>query len=167
MHRHFGYKGRKFSRKAGPRKALLRNLTSQVILHEEITTTLEKAKEVRPIVEKMITRAKKGTLADRRIAAKFLSNKDRSLEKLFSELGPLYKERNGGYTRILKLDNRKGDNAPMALISLLDTEKLTKKEMEKPKSVKKEVKKADPKKDTTAKEVKPKAVKKPTAKGVK
>jgi large subunit ribosomal protein L17 len=132
MHRH-SYQGRKFNREAGPRKAMVRNLISQVILHEKIKTTLEKAKDIRPTLEKLISKAKKGTLADRRNAGKLLSNKDRALEKLFNELGPLYKERNGGYTRILKIPNRYGDNAKMAIIELLDTDKLTKKEMEKPK----------------------------------
>lgn len=152
MHRH-QYKGRKFNREAGPRKALVKNLLSQVILHEKIKTTLEKAKEIRPTLEKLITKARKGTLANRRVAAKLLSNNDRALEKLFAELGPLYKERNGGYVRIIKLPNRFGDNAKMAQIELLDTEKLTKKEMEKSK----------PKKE---KEAKPEA-KKPVKKAVK
>lgn len=164
MHRHFGYKGRKFGREAGPRKALIRNLASQVILHEEITTTLEKAKEVRPVVEKLITKAKRGTLADRRKAGEFLSNNDKSLEKLFLELGPLYKERNGGYIRIVKLGNRLGDNASMAKIMLLDTERLTKKEIEKKKekAVKpaKEAPKTEKPKETAKKETKPKAEKK-------
>lgn len=159
MHRHFGYKGRKLSRKAGPRKALLRGLASQVILHEEITTTLEKAKEIRPIVEKLITKAKKGTMTDQRTAGKFLSNNDKALDKLFRELGPLYKERAGGYLRILRLGARKGDSAEMARVSLLDTEKLTKKEIEK-------TKEAKPKKVTTekvvAKETKVEAKKKTT-----
>jgi large subunit ribosomal protein L17 len=122
MHRH-SYQGRKFNREAGPRKAMVRNLISQVILHEKIKTTLEKAKDIRPTLEKLITKAKKGTLADRRNAGKLLSNKDRALEKLFNELGPLYKERNGGYVRILKIPNRYGDNAKMAIIELLDTDK--------------------------------------------
>jgi large subunit ribosomal protein L17 len=156
MHRH-QYKGRKLMREAGPRKALLRNLASQIILHEKIKTTLEKAKEIRPTLEKLITRAKKGTMADKRIAGKFLSNNDKALEKLFVELGPLYKDRNGGYLRITKLTNRVGDNAKMAQIELLDTEKLTKKEMEKPKA-KKEAKVAKPKAEK--KEVKKAVVKK-------
>lgn len=165
MHRHFGYKGRKFAREAGPRKALVRNLVSQLILHEEITTTLEKAKEIRPVVERLITRAKKGTLADRRIAGEFLSNKDKSLEKLFVELGPLYQERKGGYTRILKLENRLGDNAKMARIMLLDTEKLTKKAMSK----ETEKKETPVKKETknTASTPKAKSPKKATPKGTK
>jgi large subunit ribosomal protein L17 len=148
MHRH-QYSGRKFSREAGPRKALFRNLVSQVILHETVTTTLEKAKEIRPILEKLITRAKSGTLSDRRVVEKFLSFNDKSAEKLFSELGELYKDRQGGYTRILKLPNRVGDNAKMAMISLLDTEKLTKKAIKEDKAKKPEKKvtpKVDPKK---------------------
>ncbi len=141
MHRH-QYNGRKLGRKAAPRKALLRNLTAQVILHEQITTTLAKAKEVRPIVEKLITRAKNDTVANRRLAAKFLSQNDKSLEKLFEQLGPLYKERQGGYLRIVKTNNRLGDNAPMAIIQLLDTDKLTKKEVEAVKKPKAEAKPA-------------------------
>jgi large subunit ribosomal protein L17 len=120
-------------RKTAPRKALIRNLVSQVILHEKITTTLPKAKEVRPVLEKLITRAKVDSVANRRQVARFLSNKDRALEKLFVELGPLYKNRNGGYLRIIKMGNRNGDNAEMAQIQLLDTEKLTKAELEKKK----------------------------------
>jgi len=146
MHRH-QYKGRKLSRKAGPRKALLRNLVSQVILYETIKTTLPKAKEVRPILEKLITRAKVDSVANRRQVAKYLSNKDKSLEKLFVELGPLYKDRAGGYLRIVKLGNRVGDNAEMAQIQLLDTEKLIKKEIEN-KNKKKKLKEVSPKETT-------------------
>lgn len=154
MHRH-AYKGRKLQREKGPRKALLRNLASQVILHEKIKTTKEKAKEIRPVVEKLITKAKRGTLADRRNAAKFLSNNDKALEKLFTEFGPLYKDRNGGYVRITKLGKRAGDNAEMAQIELLDTEKLTKKEIgKKPKkAVKPSEKKAPAKKAAPTKKV--------------
>ncbi len=126
MHRH-QYKGRKLGREAGPRKALLKNLISQIILHEKVTTTLEKAKESRPILEKLITKAIRGTLSDRRNVEKFLSFNNKAAEKLFLEIGALYKDRKGGYTRIIKLPNRAGDNAKMAVISLLDTEKLTKK----------------------------------------
>lgn len=161
MHRH-AYKGRKLSRMAGPRKALLRSLATQVILHEKITTTLEKAKEVQPLVEKLITRAKSGTLHDQRMAAKTLSSADKSLEKLFVELGPLYKDRNGGYTRIIKVENRKGDNARMAIIELLDTEKLTKKVMAEKKV--KPAKKAEPKTEAKAKPAAKKAPAKKPAK---
>jgi large subunit ribosomal protein L17 len=120
----------KLGRPAAQRKALMRSLASQVILYESIKTTLPKAKAVRPIVEKLITRAKKGTDHDRRVASKFLSANNKALEKLFIELGPLYKNRQGGYVRIVKLGKRNGDGAEMAQIQLLDTEKLTKKEME-------------------------------------
>jgi len=160
MHRH-SYKGRKFSRTAGPRKALLRGLAAQVILHERVTTTLEKAKEVQPIVEKLITRAKSGTVADRRIAGRVLCLQDKSADKLFDELGPLYKDRNGGYTRIIKLDNRVGDNAKMAQIQLLDTDKLTKKAVAEKKAkkteVKAEVKPVQKKAETKKVAAKPKA----------
>lgn len=139
MHRR-NYKGRKLSRKSGPRKQLQRSLSSQIILYEKITTTLTKAKEIKPIVEKLITKAKVDSVASRRQVAKFLSNNDKALEKLFVELGPLYKERKGGYLRIIKIGNRPGDNTPMAIIELLDTEKLTKKAAEK-KEVLKETKK--------------------------
>jgi large subunit ribosomal protein L17 len=162
MHRH-AYKGRKFSRTAGPRKALLKGLAAQVILHEKITTTLEKAKEVQPVVEKLITRAKSGTLNDRRVVGRILSLQDKSAEKLFAELGPLYKDRNGGYTRIVKLGNRVGDNANMAQIQLLDTEKLTKKaviEEKKAKAVKTETK-------APAEKVEAKSTKKPATKKAK
>jgi len=169
MHRH-SYKGRKLSRMAGPRKALIRSLVTSVILHEKITTTFEKAKEAQPALEKLITRAKSGTLHDMRIAGKMLSSADQSLEKLFVELGPLYKDRNGGYSRIVKIANRKGDNARMAVLELLDTEKLTKKVMaekkakparkeksEAKKAVKKETKKvAAPKKAAPKKTTKDK-----------
>lgn len=134
MHRH-QYKGRKLGRETAQRKTLMRGLASQIILYEKITTTLPKAKEVRPVIEKLITRAKVDSVANRRQVAKFLSNKDKALEKLFVELGPLYKNRNGGYTRIVKLGNRPGDNAPIAQIQLLDTGKLTKKAVEKAKKV--------------------------------
>jgi large subunit ribosomal protein L17 len=145
MHRH-SFKGRKLSRMAGPRKALLRSLATNLILHEKITTTFEKAKETQPLVEKLITRAKGGSQHDRRIAGKTLSSADKSLDKLFLELGPLYKDRNGGYTRVIKIENRKGDNARMAVLELLDTENLTKKEIETSKKKKPEAKATDKKK---------------------
>ena len=161
MHRH-AYKGRKFSRTAGPRRALIKSLAAQVILHEKVTTTLEKAKEVQPVVEKLITRAKSGNLNDRRVVGKVLSLRDKSAEKLFAELGPLYQDRNGGYTRIIKLDNRVGDNAKMAQIQLLDTEKLTKKVMVSKKAKKTETKAPVEKTAEVKKTVAPK--KKPVAK---
>ncbi len=142
MHRH-QYKGRKLSRKTAQRKALMRNLASQIILHEKIETTLPKAKEVRPILERLITKAKVDSVANRRHVAKYLSNRDKSLGKLFVELGPLYKNRQGGYLRIVRLGNREGDNAEMAQIQLIDTDKLTKKEIKKKSSQEKTGKSKD------------------------
>jgi len=99
--------------------AMLRNMTVSLLKHEVIQTTLPKAKELRRVVEPMITLGKKPTLANRRLA--FNRLRDRSLvTKLFAELGPRYAKRNGGYLRILKHGFRKGDNAPMALVELLD-----------------------------------------------
>jgi large subunit ribosomal protein L17 len=98
---------------------MLRNMTVSLLRHEEIRTTLPKAKELRRVVEPMITLGKQASLANRRIA--FDRLRDRSIvEKLFAELGPRYAKRNGGYLRILKMGWRKGDNAPLALVSLLD-----------------------------------------------
>ncbi len=148
MHRR-NYKGRKFGRKSGPRKQMKRSLVSQLILHEKVSTTLSKAKEIRPIAEKIITKAKVDNVASRRQVAKFLSANDKALEKLFIELGPLYKERNGGYIRIIKTGNRSGDNTEMAILELLDTEKLIKKEV-----------KSDKLKATSQKGAKTKTVKK-------
>lgn len=163
MHRH-QYKGRKLGRKTAPRKALLRNLASQIVLHEQVKTTLPKAKEVRPILEKLITKAKKDTFVNRRLVAKFLSNNDKSLAKLFEQLGPLYKDRNGGYLRIVKIANRKGDNAEMAIIQLLDTDKLTKKEVEANKKDKDKTVKSDKTVGSKKAPVKKVAVKKAPAK---
>jgi large subunit ribosomal protein L17 len=98
---------------------MLRNMIVSLLRHEEISTTLPKAKELRRVAEPMITLGKKPSLANRRIA--FDRLRDRGIvEKLFDELGPRYAKRNGGYLRILKIGFRKGDNAPLALVSLLD-----------------------------------------------
>ncbi len=98
---------------------MLRNMTVSLLRHEEITTTLPKAKELRRVVEPMITIGKKPSLANRRLV--FNRLRDRGIvEKLFSDLGPRYAKRNGGYLRILKTGFRKGDNAPLALVTLLD-----------------------------------------------
>jgi large subunit ribosomal protein L17 len=98
---------------------MLRNMTVSLLRHEEITTTLPKAKELRRVVEPMITLGKKPSLANRRLA--FDRLRDRSIvEKLFDDLGPRYAKRNGGYLRILKSGFRKGDNAPLALVTLMD-----------------------------------------------
>lgn len=126
MHRHINI-GRKFSRNKGPRKALFRSLATSIILYEKVKTTLPKAKEIRPMIEKLITTAKAGDLNALRELNTVLYDK-KAVEKLLKELAPLYKERKGGYTRIVKVGNRMGDNAPMAIIELLDVEKLVAKE---------------------------------------
>ena len=110
---------RKLNRTSSHRLAMLRNMTVSLLRHEEITTTLPKAKELRRVVEPMITMGKKPTLANRRLAYNRLRDRD-TVTKLFGVLGPRYAKRNGGYLRILKSGFRKGDNAPMALMSLLD-----------------------------------------------
>jgi large subunit ribosomal protein L17 len=110
---------RKLNRTSSHRLAMLRNMTVSLLKHEVIQTTLPKAKELRRVVEPMITLGKQPTLANRRLA--FNRLRDRGLvTKLFAELGPRYAKRNGGYLRILKHGFRKGDNAPMALVELLD-----------------------------------------------
>ena len=110
---------RKLGRTTSHRLAMLRNMTVSLLRHEEITTTLPKAKELRRVVEPMITLGKKPSLANRRLA--FDRLRDRSIvEKLFDDLGPRYAKRNGGYLRILKSGFRKGDNAPLALVTLMD-----------------------------------------------
>ena len=102
------------------RRSLLRNLASEIIDHEKIKTTQAKCKAVRPFVEKLITLAKKDTVANRRMAFRRLGQRP-VVKKLFEEVAPRYKERPGGYTRILKLsDKRIGDNAPMGFIALVD-----------------------------------------------
>ena len=110
-------KGRKLSRTASHRRATLRNMATSLFLHERIETTTAKAKELRPYAERLITLAKRGDLHARRLAAAKIQ--DRAVVgKLFDELGPRFAERPGGYTRIIKLANRQGDNAPMAIIPL-------------------------------------------------
>ncbi len=110
---------RKLNRTSSHRLAMLRNMTVSLLRHEEITTTLPKAKELRRVAEPMITLGKKPSLANRRLAYDRLRDRD-IVEKLFGDLGPRYAKRNGGYLRILKTGFRKGDNAPLALVSLLD-----------------------------------------------
>ncbi|MDV8001205.1 50S ribosomal protein L17 [Rhodococcus sp. IEGM 1408] len=115
-------KGRRLGGSAAHQRLILSNLATQLFEHDSIRTTDTKAKMLRPYAEKLITKARRGTLADRREAAKQIRNKD-VLHKLFAEIGPRVAEREGGYTRIVKLENRKGDNAPMAMIALV-TEQL-------------------------------------------
>jgi large subunit ribosomal protein L17 len=110
--------GRKLSRYKDQRIALLRGLTSELVQHERITTTLAKAKETRVVTEKLITHGKKGTLHHRRLALSQVPNKG-VVKKVFDELAPKYAERPGGYTRITKLGPRQGDGAQMAVIELV------------------------------------------------
>ncbi|RIY32966.1 50S ribosomal protein L17 [Psittacicella melopsittaci] len=112
--------GRKLNRNSAHRKALFRNLTIALVEHEIIKTTLPKAKELRMYVEPLITLAKEDTTANRRLAYARLGNNKEAVKKLFDVLGPLFKERNGGYTRILKNGYRAGDAAPMAVIELVE-----------------------------------------------
>jgi large subunit ribosomal protein L17 len=110
---------RKLNRTSSHRLAMLRNMMNSLIEHEVIKTTVPKAKELRRVVEPMITLAKEPTVANRRLAFDRLRDRD-SVVKLFDELGPRFKTRPGGYTRILKMGFRVGDNAPMALVELVD-----------------------------------------------
>ena len=110
---------RKLNRTSAHRQAMLRNMMNSLIEHEAIKTTVPKAKELRRVVEPMITLAKKDSVANRRLAFARLRD-DASVSKLFGELGPRYQSRPGGYTRILKMGFRVGDNAPMAFVELVD-----------------------------------------------
>ena len=110
---------RKLGRTSSHRLAMLRNMTVSLLRHEEIKTTLPKAKELRRVVEPMITLGKKPSLANRRVAFDRLRDRD-IVAKLFDDLGKRYAKRNGGYLRILKMGFRNGDNAPMALVTLMD-----------------------------------------------
>jgi large subunit ribosomal protein L17 len=114
-----GHGLRKLNRTSSHRLAMLRNMANSLIAHEAIKTTVPKAKELRRVVEPLITLGKKPTLANRRLAFDRLRDRD-SVMKLFGELGERYKTRPGGYTRILKFGFRVGDNAPMALVELVD-----------------------------------------------
>jgi large subunit ribosomal protein L17 len=114
-----GFRGRRFNRSVEHRKAMFANMSQALIKHEQITTTLPKAKDLRPVVEKLVTLAKRGDLHARRQAIAQI--KDAAIvAKLFAVLGPRYKERNGGYLRIMKAGFRFGDNAPLAVIEFVD-----------------------------------------------
>ena len=117
-HKRAGYK---LKRDAGARKALLKGLTTSVIEHERVITTVPKAKAVRPLVEKMITLAKRDTLHTRRQAAAFLET-PQAVKKLFETFGPRFAQRNGGYTRMTRLGFRRGDGAEQAMIELVGSE---------------------------------------------
>ena len=119
-----GHGLRKLNRTSSHRLAILRNMMNSLIQHEAIKTTVPKAKELRRVIEPMITLAKEPTLANKRLAFDRLRDRD-VVVKLFAELGPRYKARPGGYTRILKMGFRVGDNAPMALVELVDRPELS------------------------------------------
>lgn len=151
MHRH-GYKGRKFHRERDQRRALIKGLSDSLIQYESIETTLPKAKELVPYVEKLITKAKTGTLHSRRLIISSVATKE-SAHKLVDEIAPKLKDRTSGHLRIEKTDLRRGDNAQMARVSFVDD--LTKKP-------------AVEKKETPAKpEAKKTAAKKPAKSAVK
>ena len=114
-----GLKLRKLNRTSSHRQAMLRNMMNSLIAHEAIKTTLPKAKELRKVIEPMITLAKKDTVANKRLAFDRLRDRDRVVT-LFNDLGPRFANRPGGYTRILKMGFRVGDNAPMAYVELVD-----------------------------------------------
>jgi large subunit ribosomal protein L17 len=114
-----GMSGRKFGRTRGHRRAMLANLAAALLKHEQILTTLPKAKDLRPYTEKLISLGKKGDLHSRRQAVSTLRD-EKVAKKLFDVLGPRYTERSGGYIRIMKAGYRRGDSAPMAIIELVD-----------------------------------------------
>jgi large subunit ribosomal protein L17 len=120
-----GISGRKLNRTSAHRKALFANLAQALIEHEQITTTLPKAKDLRPIVEKLITLGKKKTLAARRQAISQIRSEDLAA-KLIGPLADRYQKRNGGYVRIIKAGFRYGDNAPLAIIELVDRDQAAK-----------------------------------------
>jgi large subunit ribosomal protein L17 len=111
--------GRKLQRTSAHRTAMFRNMSASLIKHEQITTTVAKAKELRPYVEKLVTLAKRGGLANRRLAQSRLLD-ETQLKKLFDTIAERYKDRNGGYTRIIKAGIRASDAAPMAIIEFVD-----------------------------------------------
>ena len=129
-----GVSGRKLRRPTAHRLAMLRNLVTSFLEKERVRTTIAKAKEARPIAEKMITLGKKGTLAARRQAGAFI-RKEEVVTKLFDDLGPRFGQRPGGYSRIVKLGPRKGDGADMALIELVGSEFKKKEKKKKGKEV--------------------------------
>jgi large subunit ribosomal protein L17 len=114
-----GFRGRRFNRSPEHRKAMFANMSAALIKHEQIVTTLPKAKDLRPVVEKLITMGKRGDLHARRNAMSQLRD-DAMVKKLFDVLGPRYQGRPGGYCRIMKAGFRQGDNAPMAVIEFVD-----------------------------------------------
>jgi large subunit ribosomal protein L17 len=120
-----GVAQRKLNRTASHRTAMFANMAASLIKHEQIVTTLPKAKSLRPVVEKLVTLAKRGDLSARRLAASRIRDEDMT-KKLFDVIGPRYKARAGGYTRVLKAGFRHGDNAPMAVIEFMDRDESAK-----------------------------------------
>ena len=114
-------RGRKLGRTTAHRKALFRNQLQSLVEHERIVTTLPKAKELRPIFEKAVTQGKRGTVQARRRVRRWIPKRE-LVRKLFNDIAPRFSERNGGYTRIIKLGPRKGDGAEMAVLELVDYE---------------------------------------------
>jgi len=152
MSRHLNA-GRKLSRNTGHRKALLRNLVRSVILSESIRTTTAKAKETRRVVEKLVTKARVGTLAARRLVHRTVRDQA-ALAKLFDTIAPRFKERPGGYTRVIHLQNRPGDNAPMAILEFVEKSPKGEEAKEKPEEKKAAEKKPAAEKKTAAKKEK-------------
>ena len=134
---------RKLGRDNKHRRSMLATLTKQVIMNESITTTETRAKEVRKFVDKMITYGKKADLVSRRKALAFLHNDKQVVDKIFNELVPRYQNRNGGYTQILKLDERRGDGALVVILKLIDTDKKEESAEKKSTTAKKESKKEE------------------------
>jgi large subunit ribosomal protein L17 len=132
-----GFSGRRFNRTSEHRKAMFANLSAALIKHEQIVTTLPKAKDLRPVVEKLITLAKKGSLAARRQAIAEIRDQDQ-VKKLFDVLAARYKDRHGGYLRIMKAGFRHGDNAAIAVIEFVDRDVKEKGKDSGPKQVKEE-----------------------------
>ena len=133
--------GRKLGHNSAHKRAMMRALATSLILEERITTTEAKAKELRPYIERLVTKAKAGTLQDRRLVARKVLDSD-AVQKLFDTFAPRFKERQGGYTRIYKVGFRPGDNAPKSLIEFLPEEKAPEPK-EEPKSKKKAKKVAE------------------------
>ena len=126
--------GRRLGRKTSHREAMFRNMVTSLFNHEKITTTDAKAKEIRSVAEKMITLGKRGDLHAMRLAASYIREKS-VVTKLFTSIAPRYKDRSGGYTRIIKLGIRQGDTAPISLIELVEEEMAPKKIKQKPEKV--------------------------------
>ena len=138
---------RKLSRESRIRRSMLAGITKDVIMNEGVTTTEARAKEVRKFVDKMITYGKDGSLVARRKALAFLHNDKDVVNKVFNELAPRYAKRNGGYTTILKVAERKGDNSLMVILKLVEEAKKEEKKEEKPKKETKTKKEDKPKKE--------------------